>query len=353
MQAKAYARSNESEKQNNDRSIISINNTAAAFDQGYCAYQYELPLANGYYSKSEVSETLSTDVALNLVLGIVLLTNILLFILTLRYFHHAFSWLSQKESIKKIYRSSAIVLIFFNLLAFYSSISSLTVFLLIEVGSMHTTVRAGWVCNLLATVLMPMLELLWITFKICRRYNPHDQLGKYKAFLHSIGFCQIIWFAHRLLIDAIISVILFVIAPAQTIGIVTLLLFTISSVIIFIAQLFNIKCHCNWNTLSSLICISIIGTISVVLVVMITLLFITLVDNGLRSAGMGGFILSIIPPIIALIIGVYINRQTLDSFYKWFQSTNSESDSTIIGNEQVDATADRNINEGTHLLAHT
>ena len=88
---------------------------------------------------------------------------------------------------------------------------------------------------------------------------------------------------------------------------------------------------------------------------MITLLFITLVDNGLQSAGMGGFILSIIPPIIALIIGVYINRQTLDGFYKWFRSTNSELDSTTTDNEQVDATAGArgNINEGTHLLAHT
>ena len=167
----------------------------------------------------------------------------------------------------------------------------------------------------------------------------------------------IIWFAHRLIIEAIISVIFFIITPPQTIGIVTLILFTILSAIIFIAQLFNIKCHCNWTTLSSLICILVIGTISVVLVAMITLLFITLVDNGLQSSGMGGFILSVIPPIIALIIGVYINRQTLDGFYKWFRS---ESDSThnqitVIDNEQVDAIAvsDGNINEGTYLLVHT
>ena len=79
--------------------------------------------------------------------------------------------------------------------------------------------------------------------------------------------------------------------------------------------------------------IIITGIISVMLVIMITLLFITLVDNGLQSAGMGGFILSLIPPLIALIIGVYINRQTLDGFYKWFRSESAD-------------------NEGTHLL-HT
>ena len=144
----------------------------------------------------------------------------------------------------------------------------------------------------------------------------------------SIGFCQILWFAHRLLIEVIISVIFFVIAPAQTVGVITLLLFTILSAIIFIAQLFNIKCHHNRNTLSSLIYISITGTISVTLVLMIALLFITFVDNGLQSSGMGGFILSIIPPIIALVIGVYVNRESLDSFFKWIRPTTLKSNLT-------------------------
>ena len=271
--------------------------------------------------------------------------NILLFILSLGCFHHAFN---KKEWIKKsYYQSSAIVLIIFNCFILILNFYSVSI-LVVKITSTSMTVRVGLAFKLLAMVLMPMLEFLWIIFKMYCCYNP--QLGKCKIFLHSIGFCQIIWFAHGLLIDAIISVIFFVIAPAQTIGIITLVLFTILSAIIFIAQLFNIKCHCNWTTLSSLICILVIGTISVVLVAMITLLFITLVDNGLRSAGMGGFILSIIPPIIALIIGVYVNRETLDSFYKWFQPTTSESDSTTTDNEQVDATADGNINEGTHLL---
>jgi hypothetical protein len=352
MQAKTYARSSESEKQNKDRSIIAINTSDPQSYAWDCAYQCKLP--NGYYSEG-YSETLSADVALKLVLGIVLLTNILLFILSLGYFHHAFNWLFKKEWVKKsFYRSSAIVLLILNCLTLCFDLYGLAVPLKM------TIIAASLVFKLLAIVLMPMLEFLWIIFKMCRCYNP--QLGKCKIFLHSVGFCQIIWFAHRLLIDIVISVIFFVIAPAQTIGIITLLLFTLLSAIIFIAQLFNIKCHCNCNCLSSLICIIITGTISVTLVVMITLLFITLVDNGLQSSGMGGFILSIVPPIIALLIGVYVNRENLDSFYKWFRSTTSESDSThnrtATDNEQdlVDArpaTADGNINEGTHLLYRT
>ena len=348
MQAKAYARSSESEKQNNDRSIITINN-----DQHNCAYSCELPQFPESY---EYETTLSASVALNLVVGIVLLTNILLFILNLRYFHHAFNWLSQKGWAKKFYRSSAIVLICLNCATLYGDLP----FVSLNIHRDNTTTkRAVFVFKLSAMVLMPVLEFIWITFKVYRCYNP--RIGKCKIFLHSIGFCQIPWFAHRLVIEVIISVILFVIAPAQTIGIITLLMFTILSAIIFIAQLFNIKYHCDWNTLSSFICISITGTISVVLILMIALLFITLVDNGLKSSGMGGFILSIIPPIIALIIGIYVNQETLDSFFTWSRPNASESNPTCdlmatVQNDDSEAvderlpTADSNINEGTHLL---
>ena len=154
----------------------------------------------------------------------------------------------------------------------------------------------------------------------------HPQKGN--CALLSFGFCQVLWFAHRLLIDMIMSVIFFIIAPAQTIGIITLLLFTILCAIVFINQLFSIKCQRDRKTLSSLMCISVLltGIVTVALVLMITLLFITLVDNGLQSSGMGGFILSIIPPIIALIIGLYINRDTLDNL--WHRSTQSSKSKT-------------------------
>ena len=112
MQAKSYARSSESEKQNNDRSIVAINTASD------CAYQCELP------NDSDYDLNLSAYLALYLVLGIVLLTNILLFILSLGYFHHAFNWLSQKEGVKGIYRSSAIVLIFLNCFTFFFGFSS-------------------------------------------------------------------------------------------------------------------------------------------------------------------------------------------------------------------------------------
>ena len=338
MQAKTYARSSESEKQNNDQSTISFNGTATFSDRQYfCSHYCELP----YYGYSPYHDkTLSTDIALNLFLGIVLLTNTLLFILSLRYFHHAFNWLLKKERVKNsFFLSSIVVLGIINVSIVCWNTTSIH---MASYTFSSEKVRAALVFNLL-TAVMPMLEFVWITFKMCQYHNP--QLSYYSM----IAIFPIVLFAHRLLIDFIISVILFIIAPAQTIGIITLLLFTIFSAIIFLAQLYSIKCHCNWTTVSSLIFILVIGTISVVLVMMITLLYITFVENGLQSSGMGGFILSLIPTITGVIIGVYINRQTLDGFYKWCRSTsNSESDSTTTNDEQVDAAADGNINEGTH-----
>ena len=343
MQAKAYARSNGSdhEKQNSDRSaIIAIPNNGMSVDY-YCQQIHRCNLIS--YSTYE----LSVDIALHLMMGIIFLTNILLFILTLRYFYAVSEWIYTNEHTKNIiYKAStiAIVLLHVNSIAFLFDL-----YIISTANYDSKAQKIGLVFKLLSSALIPLLEFVWISINLYITFHPQ----KCSCALLSFGFCQVLWFAHRLLTDMIMSVVFFIIAPAQTIGIITLLLFTILCAIVFINQLFGIKCQRDKKTLSSLFCISVTGIVTVALVLMITLLFVTLVDNGLRSAGMGGFLLTIIPPIIALIVGVYINRQTLDSFYEWFRSTNkSESDSTTTDNEQVDATADGSINEGTHLL-HT
>ena len=54
---------------------------------------------------------------------------------------------------------------------------------------------------------------------------------------------------------------------------------------------------------------------------MISLLYITLVNNGLKSAGMGGLILSLIPPLAVFMIGLIISQ-------KYFKSQ-KESPTTV------------------------
>ena len=43
------------------------------------------------------------------------------------------------------------------------------------------------------------------------------------------------------------------------------------------------------------------------LIVIVTILFIALVSHGLKSAGVGGFILSLIPPMAIFVIGFCVN----------------------------------------------
>ena len=50
------------------------------------------------------------------------------------------------------------------------------------------------------------------------------------------------------------------------------------------------------------------------LVFIFTLLFIALVDNGLKSTGVGGFILSLLPPLIISIAGLFVEWNYVPHF---------------------------------------
>ena len=55
------------------------------------------------------------------------------------------------------------------------------------------------------------------------------------------------------------------------------------------------------------------GLIICGLLLAITLLYIVLVRNGLKSAGMGGLILSLVPPLAVFTIGLIINQKYFKS----------------------------------------
>ena len=144
---------------------------------------------------------------------------------------------------------------------------------------------------------------------------------------HAFGLCQIIWFIHRLVNDAIISIIFFIIAPAQTLSVVTLLLFVIASAIAFVA----IIIYKDFKTItkSFLVCVAFNGIIACGLLFVITLLFIVFVDNGLKSARMGGLILSLLPPLAVFVIGFIANQK-----YNNFRSTNSTTSGDVTREQQ-------------------
>ena len=112
---------------------------------------------------------------------------------------------------------------------------------------------------------------------------------------------------HRLVTDAITSLIFFIIAPAQTLGVVTLLMFIIASAIAFVA----IILHKGFTkrTCPFISCVAVSGIIMCGLLFVITLLFIVFVNNGLKSAEMGGLILSLFPSLVALLIGIVVKQK--------------------------------------------
>ena len=112
---------------------------------------------------------------------------------------------------------------------------------------------------------------------------------------------------HRLVTDAIISIVFFIIAPAQTLGVVTLVLFVVASAIAFVA-IITYK-GLKKITKSFLICAVINGIITCGVLFVITLLYIVFINNGLKSAGLGGQILSLLPPFIAFVIGFIAERK--------------------------------------------
>ena len=83
----------------------------------------------------------------------------------------------------------------------------------------------------------------------------------------------------------------------------TLLLFTIGGGIAFVAIM--IHNGCNERRCSSIFWANFYGVSTCGLLFATTLFYIVLVDNGLKSAGMGGLILSLIPPFAG---GLIINK---------------------------------------------
>ena len=73
------------------------------------------------------------------------------------------------------------------------------------------------------------------------------------------------------------------------------------------------KKGCSRKMCTHMICVTLNGLIICGLLLAITLLFMVLVDNGLKSAGMGGLILSLVPPLAVFIIGLIINQKYFKS----------------------------------------
>ena len=262
----------------------------------------------------------------NLILSTFFLLNILILTFTMLYLQKVFIWLQkQGRYSRNLYKAIAIVLTSVNSANITGDVLMYTIFPLPDPSILK-------ILLMILTFILDISICCFTTFRYtCNRWH---------KIMHAFALCHIVWFVHRVSTDAIISIILFAIAPAQTLGIVTLLLSTLACAIILLAQLIN-NCRCGRETLSSLL----IAAITVALVLSVTLLFIALVDNGLKSAGMGGFILSLIPPAVIFVISLFINREILIKFGLANTTTGSADAHVQESTQMSEATqADENTN---------
>ena len=269
-----------------------------------------------------------------------LLLNILILTLTVLYLGKIFTWIErpQHKYLKDLYNASATVLAFINLVTLVSDITLYTV-----------NYQNYYLWSLDFIIKFSLVALIFVLGIVVSCFYTCKYSDEWKI-MHALALCQIIWFVHRLATDAILSVIAFIIAPAQTLGLITLLLFTVICAILFVSSLFQkfqaccscSSCTCERSTLPTIFCLFLIATCTVGLVFTITLLFISLVDNGLQSAGMGGFVLSLIPPTAVFVIGLCVNRKIAVNFYRRVLTSSSTIGSPNMN--EADTPANGNVN---------
>ena len=139
--------------------------------------------------------------------------NTLILIFTVLNTDKVYAWIEeQHKSWKNIYKASAGVLTFINLAIFATDLINYVIAIDVEIYD-RSSLCIYITIKLLLVVMVAILNLL-VSFRSTLKHNK-KRLHK---IMHALALCQIIWFGHRVATDAIISVIAFVIAPAQTLG---------------------------------------------------------------------------------------------------------------------------------------
>ena len=276
--------------------------------------------------------------------------NILILLFTILFFGKVFSWIEQPQhkKLKELLKASAIIFTFINLGTFFNDVITQIIY-----SILHYILDLTSIYLILKTVLVFLIFTSDITVSC---FNTCKHRRGCSSAMYALALCQIIWFLHRLAADIIIFVIAFTVAPAQTLGIVTLLLSTIVCAVLFVSLLLKKcqagcncrSCTCNRNTFPTICCTFLIAICTVGLIFTVTLIFIALVDNGLQSAGVGGFILSLVPPTAVFVIGLCINREFAINFYRNVLTSNGPGMNRSATLSEEDAPADEDVNIQTN-----
>lgn len=292
MQAKGYARTdgNLTERQYGDVTVV--------VDRHRGEYLYD---------SSSHWQSYSSNVAVTLVCIITLCISMLVLSLTIRYLPGSINWLkAQNKQTKLVYAISAGIIILFNCASFIirmKFISDIEYFIRLILPIM---------------IIIVVTDVPIVLFYTCK--NLPDCKVYYRLLLF-FACCHTIWFIHRLVGDFIIAMLIFITSPSQTIAAVTIYLSLLSATFITIRSIvgscneygtFTLqfsKEHC--ERISSLLFALFTAITVMVLVTAVTFLYVILVNYGLSTVGIGGRLFSFAPPLVALLVGIYIKR---DSF---------------------------------------
>ena len=296
MQAKGYARTNGqlTNRQYEDITLV--------IDKQRGEYLYD---------SSSHWQSYSSYVAVTLVCIITLCISMMVLSFTTRYLPDSLNWLqAQNKRTKLVYAIIAGMMILFNCLSFVIRVKFISDY------------EYFYRLILPIMILVVITEVPIVMFYTCK--NLPDSKVYYRLLLF-FACCHTIWFIHRLAADFIIAMLNFITSPSQTIAAVTIYLTLISATIITIRSMvgscneygtFKVqlsKDHC--TRCSSLLFALFTALIVMVLVNAVTFLYVILVNYGLSTAGIGGRLFSFAPPLVALLVGLYIKR---DSFQERF-----------------------------------
>ena len=314
MQAKAYAKSD-----GNPTAQTNLEDISWLEDVYQC--QMLDSTESGFFTRLTTAR---------LIFSIFVLLNLLILVLSPLYLPKAFSWINSKsrnKDLKDLYKASAFVFGIINLVMF---ITDIVLYFIDDIDYRAYYFIAKLFFGLLIFIVDIILS--YYTIVTVKTDNTESDNKCCVNFVGVLALCHILWFMHRVATDIVMFVIVFIIVPAQTLGIIALILLTIVCAILFVSSLLKLWRAGGIRSCHSLECI--VHIFNLGLLSMVTLLFIALVGNGLQAAGLGGFILSATPPTVIFVIGLFVSRKIAIKWLHEVLTNNITTDSLNTGEEE-------------------
>lgn len=130
--------------------------------------------------------------------------------------------------------------------------------------------------------------------------------------VHTLSLCHILWFVHRLASGSIMSVILIVNNPPQMLTLIAFFILAFLCAFLMLYSAITIcgnSNRCNIKTFIYVVFCFFMGITTIILLALFSQLYLVFLEHGLNYSTVGGFVLSVIPPAVIFVLGVYIKTR--------------------------------------------